>query len=419
VAIDGYHFGSEYQLAIKRAGFQLLAFDDHGHAEYYWADIVLNQNLSANEHLYQRRHPDTRLLLGTRYALLRQEFLKWENQQRVFSETANKLLVTLGGGDSENFTLKVIKALKLSTQDDLEAIVITGTNNPYEQQIRQVAHESFFPIQVIRNVANMPELMAWADIAISAAGSTSWELAFMGVPTIFLATADNHIPIAKKLETRGAGINLGEANHVSINQIAEQLNNLRHSKEARQQLSINAQKLVDGKGEKRIVHIMMKSSMHLRSAQMDDCSLVWEWANDPAARSASFRSESISWDQHLEWFKSKINDPQCIFYIAVDVNQTPIGHIRFDLQGQDAIVSITIEAGSRGKGYGSQLIQRASQRILERKEIHTIHAFIKEENPISCHVFRKAGYREVAPTITRGVPVRHFVLEKNKDEQSI
>ena len=64
VVLDGYHFGSEYQKTIKISGLSLLFIDDYGHAEHYYADFVLNQNISADEQWYQHREPCTKLLLG-------------------------------------------------------------------------------------------------------------------------------------------------------------------------------------------------------------------------------------------------------------------------------------------------------------------------------------------------------------------
>ncbi|MBE3120100.1 MAG: UDP-2,4-diacetamido-2,4,6-trideoxy-beta-L-altropyranose hydrolase, partial [Candidatus Atribacteria bacterium] len=62
IVVDGYYFGADYQQTIKRAGLRLLFVDDYGHAGHYYADLVLNQNIYANESLYPKREPHTRLL---------------------------------------------------------------------------------------------------------------------------------------------------------------------------------------------------------------------------------------------------------------------------------------------------------------------------------------------------------------------
>ena len=95
MVVDGYQFDAAYHKTLRDAGRKLLALDDNGDAGYYWADLVLNQNIHAQADWYAHRAPDTRLLLGTRYALLRREFLRWRGWQRDTPETAAKVMVTL------------------------------------------------------------------------------------------------------------------------------------------------------------------------------------------------------------------------------------------------------------------------------------------------------------------------------------
>ena len=84
VVLDNYYFDSAYQAAIRQAGYRLLAIDDVGHLAEYHADILLNQNIGAEKIRY-RCDPDTRFLAGTRYVLLRPEFLPLEIAETNFS----------------------------------------------------------------------------------------------------------------------------------------------------------------------------------------------------------------------------------------------------------------------------------------------------------------------------------------------
>ena len=185
VVVDGYHFDPAYQKAVRSAGFHLLVIDDMAHWPEYHADIILNQNLGA-EKLKYNCGPDTTLLLGPRYALLRQEFMAWHDWQREIPEVAHKVLVTMGGGDPDNVTQKVIEALSQVEIEGLEAVVVVGGSNPYFQELESAVHGVKVPVRLVRNAANMPELMAWADVAVTAGGSTCWELAFMGLPALIL-----------------------------------------------------------------------------------------------------------------------------------------------------------------------------------------------------------------------------------------
>ena len=111
VVLDGYHFGDDFQRAMKDAGLQVLAVDDYGHCEHYWADIVLNQDVNAAPELYTSRGHATRLLLGTQYVLLRREFSVLPRPAIEARDAARRILVTLGGADPWNFTARILNGL--------------------------------------------------------------------------------------------------------------------------------------------------------------------------------------------------------------------------------------------------------------------------------------------------------------------
>ncbi|CAD5926420.1 Spore coat polysaccharide biosynthesis protein SpsG [Planktothrix agardhii] len=257
VLLDGYQFGSEYQQTIKNSGLNLLFIDDYGHAEHYYADVVLNQNISAEEEWYQHREPYTQLLLGTRYTLLRREFWQWQGWQRTVPPVAKKVLVTLGGADPDNVTLKVIQSLQIVEVEELEAVVVVGGSNPHYENLKMAVQDSRYPIQVQQNVTNMPELMAWADMAISAGGSTCWELAFMGLPSILLILADNQRAIAQKLATLNLAVNLGWHQDVTIEEIGLALRESIGDRPKRETMSKRERELVDGNGARRVVSEMV------------------------------------------------------------------------------------------------------------------------------------------------------------------
>jgi UDP-2,4-diacetamido-2,4,6-trideoxy-beta-L-altropyranose hydrolase len=253
VVLDGYHFDSEYQRILKKSGLKLLFIDDCGYAKHYYADIVLNQNICADETLYIHREPYTQLLLGTHYALLRREFWQWRGWQRETHPVARKILVTLGGSDPENVTLKVIQALQQVRIEGLEAIVVVGGSNPHYEQLETAVQTSPFPISLKRNAIDMPELMAWADVAIAAGGSTNWELAFMGLPSIVIVLADNQREIVDRLDKIGIVINLGWHKDVKVLEIAEAISSVAIETELQARMTELSKKLVDGEGSKRVL----------------------------------------------------------------------------------------------------------------------------------------------------------------------
>ena len=232
VAIDGYSFGSSYQQHLKATGIHVLAIDDFGHAAPYSADLVLNQNLHASSSLYGDRHSSTRLLLGPRYCLLREEFLSWKDHQRAFSAGDKKVLIAMGGSDPANLTVKFADVLQASAIF-VDITVLIGACNPYKEAIEQRAKSSPFPIRTVSTASDVPSLMAAADVAICAAGTIAWELCFLGLPGLLIAASDNQKQIAADLAATGAAINLGCHTSFAPQSLVPQLQALLASAERR------------------------------------------------------------------------------------------------------------------------------------------------------------------------------------------
>ncbi|MBN1472355.1 MAG: UDP-2,4-diacetamido-2,4,6-trideoxy-beta-L-altropyranose hydrolase [Syntrophaceae bacterium] len=255
LVIDGYYFDASYQKRIKEAGYKILRIDDYGHADHYCADIVLNQNISADESFYMHREPHTKLLLGTGYVLLRREFKRWHGWQRSIPDIASKVLVTMGGADPDNVTLKVIQALKQIDIPGLEAKIVVGHANP-NLTILESAISDRTNLQLIKSASNMPELMAWSDIAVSAGGSTCWEMAFMGLPNIFMIIADNQRAVAEELHKQSIAFNMGWGKKILIADLVQHIKSLLLSKDLRKEYSIKSSQIIDSLGSQRVCNEM-------------------------------------------------------------------------------------------------------------------------------------------------------------------
>lgn len=255
VITDGYQFDGQYQEKIKNAGLHLLFLDDNGHATRYSADIVLNQNSYADMSLYSEFEPHTSFLLGSRYALIRKEFLFQAPSERKTHKTAHNILITLGGSDPDNTTGMVLTAIQLLKTEGLKVIVVVGSLNPHLPHLRALV-KNCPNITLLSDVEDMPALMAWADLAISAGGSTCWELAFMGLPTCIITIADNQRKVAKNLQDIGFAENLGWYSALTPQLIAGKLSGLISDWKKRAAMSMKGRALVDGNGARCVIHAM-------------------------------------------------------------------------------------------------------------------------------------------------------------------
>jgi UDP-2,4-diacetamido-2,4,6-trideoxy-beta-L-altropyranose hydrolase len=405
VAVDGYHFGAAFVETLQQAGLRVLFIDDYGHAGRYPAELVLNQNLHASDSLYSSRGASTRLLLGPRYVLLRREFLAVRRRGDT-PAAARKVLVTLGGSDPDNVTAKVVRALGQLHMSDLETVVVAGPANPHFATLRKSG------MRVVRDPGNMADLMAWAGVAVSAAGSTCWELAFMGLPALAIVCAENQHPVAESLHQAGCLESLGEQSMLSGRDIAAALQCLLRSQRMRQSMSERGRALVDGLGAARVIEHMLKP-VHFRQAEVQDCRLLWEWVNDPAVRASAFSSDPVPWSAHVEWFHAKREDPRTVQWIALDGSGLPIGQVRFDSGNQSAaIIDVSVAPELRANGYGRMVIAAAVDELFRSSAVDSVHALVKTRNQPSLRAFQNAGFRNHGIETVNGHEAQHLVRRR-------
>jgi UDP-2,4-diacetamido-2,4,6-trideoxy-beta-L-altropyranose hydrolase len=406
VVVDGYQFKGAYQRRLREAGLKVLTVDDNGEVEHYCADLVLNQNLHARASLYHEREPHTRLLLGPRFAMLRREFWGWRGWKRDVPPTARKLLVTLGGSDPDKVTGNVLAALNEVNAPGLEVVVIGGS------EYAEAARTCRVPMQVRSSVANMPELMAWADVAVAAGGTTTWERALLGLPGLIIVLADNQEKLAAAASRAGIGWNLGRHERLTRARLAEAVEWLIHAGGERADMARRGQELIDGRGGMRVCERMTTTGILLRPVQADDCRRVWEWSNEPPTRAASFSPDPIPWEDHEHWFAAKLDDPRCVFFIALSADETPIGKVFFDLDGREAVISVSLTDRCRGHGYGPQVIREAVTELFAGRPVEVVHAYIRLDNEASRRAFAKAGFAPPEPATVRGQAAHRMSLRR-------
>lgn len=256
VVVDGYQFDAAYQRRLREFGLRLLWIDDYGHASDYCADLILNQNVFANEGLYPRRQPETKLLLGTRFALLRREFWRWQQWTRAVPWRARRLLLTFGGGDTADMTAKSLEAVALLNRPDLEILAVGGGDPaPIASTLLALGSANRW----LENELDMADPMAKADAALTAAGSTTLEALFMGLPSLVVVMARNQVPNARLLEEKGTVESLGWHSELTPSRIAERLAALLDDPSRRGQMASAGRSLNDGRGVFRVLRALTSS----------------------------------------------------------------------------------------------------------------------------------------------------------------
>jgi UDP-2,4-diacetamido-2,4,6-trideoxy-beta-L-altropyranose hydrolase len=210
LVVDHYALDVRWEQALRPMAKRIMVIDDLADRPHA-CNLLLDQNLGRKEADYcglLKGKTDT--LIGPQYALLRPEFAALRAQslvRRQSSPQLRRLLITMGGVDKDNVTCQVLAALQsCNLPADLFVTVVMGQHAPWLAEVKAQAAQMHWPIEVLVDVDNMAQLMAECDLAIGAAGSTSWERCCLGLPTIQIALAQNQVPIAHSLSHAGAAL---------------------------------------------------------------------------------------------------------------------------------------------------------------------------------------------------------------------
>lgn len=248
--VDHYALDARWERALAPHYRKLMVIDDLADRPHT-CDVLLDQTFGRDAADYRAHVPaDCRLLCGSQYALLRPEFaaLRPYSLQRRARPSLRELLITMGGVDKDNATGQVLQALRTCPLPaDCRITVVMGSTAPWLEEVRAQAQDMPWPTRVLVGVSDMAQLMADSDLAIGAAGATSWERCCLGLPTIMVVLAENQRKVAQGLE-RSGGVKLIKLGQSATTQLRELLFPLINDPAQLLHMSDCAASVVDGSG---------------------------------------------------------------------------------------------------------------------------------------------------------------------------
>jgi UDP-2,4-diacetamido-2,4,6-trideoxy-beta-L-altropyranose hydrolase len=214
LVVDHYDLERQWEQAVRASTKHIMVIDDLAD-RLHDCEVLLDQTFGRAADDYRALVPsDCNLLSGSRYALLRPEFsaLRPYSLQRRVRPTLRELLITMGGVDKDNATGLVLQALCTCPLPlSCRITVVMGATAPWLDEVRRQAQDMPWPTRVQVGVRDMAQLMADSDLAIGAAGSTSWELCCLGVPNLLVCTAANQRTVIAALTSADATVKLDRA----------------------------------------------------------------------------------------------------------------------------------------------------------------------------------------------------------------
>lgn len=220
--VDHYDLGASFEKACRDFARHIVVIDDLANRPHD-CDLLIDTNFGRRAEDYGGLVPaDAHLLIGADYALLRPEFAAHRAEalaRRATLTKVDRILVSLGLTDLGGITARVVQPL-LEIDGSFSIDVVIGHAAASRSFLEDFAtREQRLCLHV--DPPDMAALMASADLAIGAGGTTSWERCCLGLPTLVLVLADNQKMIAEELSRAGAAIRLERYDRIDPKAVAE------------------------------------------------------------------------------------------------------------------------------------------------------------------------------------------------------
>lgn len=393
---DHYRLAAPYQTAMRRAASIIAVIDDLAD-RVHDCDFLLDQSLGRSAADYDGRVPAAAVrLIGTRYALLRPEFAVARNRSiaaRANRASVERIIVSMGLTDLGGITRRAVSAAR-AVAADAHIDVLIGAQASSLPALRQlVTDDPKLTLHV--DSSHVCEVMSDADLAIGAAGSTSWERCCLGLPAVVVVLAENQRRIAATLDAAGAA-SAGE-----LGDVERLLADLTADRDRRTVALCAAANCADGRGAARVVAALRRaphasSSLTMRRAELPDCVDVWCWRNDAVTRAMFADTGLVPWPVHVRWFDEKLKSESSLLLIA-EVDRDKIGTVRFDRTAEgDTETSINIAPLFRGSGLGTAALSEAIAAAGQWLGSSCLKARVRVTNAASLQLFRSLGFVEGA-----------------------
>jgi len=255
LVVDHYAIDQRWESALRGFVRRIMVIDDLADRSHD-CDLLLDQNLVGDMLTrYAGRVPAAcGLLLGPEYALLDPSYAELRARACPRNEAIRRILIFFGGVDTDNLTGRALSAVLDLNMPNIEIdVVTTGSGPHYQTFLHQIAGHT--NIRLHRDLPTLAPLMAQADLAIGAGGSTSWERLCMGLPTLVVTVAENQLEVARELDRRGLIRWLGGVSSATFERFQVELLTILNSDSNAVQ-SRHMGNIVDGRGASRVCEAM-------------------------------------------------------------------------------------------------------------------------------------------------------------------
>ena len=383
--VDHYELDINWEREASRYTSNLLVIDDLNRNHH--CSILLDATLGKSINSYSNNEKNTKVFIGAKYCILRPEFIRLREDafvKRNGNKRLNKILISFGGTDNLSLSKAVVE--KLKSCSSYEITIVSSNNAKDFNDIKELC-KNFKNLILLDFVENIHELFLEADVAIGAAGTSSYERASLGLPTIMIPTADNQKFNVNAFSNKEMAIILEKEKIEDIDKYIQLMANKSEYFKFVKNNFDNVKPL----GFINVLEKLHEKEIYsLREANHNDIMQVYKWQSYPGARKFSRNTSVPSLEEHTTWFKSSLGDSSRRMFI-LSLFDIPLGFVRVDLTPVKNEVSILISHGHYGQG----LAKKALTLLRNKFKGVDLHAYIEEENIASIKVFKNSGYKKI------------------------
>lgn len=405
VHVDHYDAPAGLRAAVGRAGVVLSNVED-GTWGRRPADVVVDPTWGAE----RADRPDDgsgQLLRGGRFVLVRGSVRRARVRRSGGgrSTTTPHVVVVMGGTDARGVLARAVRAVvDAGRPAQVVAIGPEGTTTAG----LGVTSSGIVAVTAVGPRPDLPEVMADADLVITASGTTAWELCCIGVPMAVLPVVDNQRAVHDALVSAGAAEGLQGPDRLE-DLAPPRLARLLKDRSARDRLAQAALELVDGCGTARLLAVLEAEAsarrpraglgptpVAVRVAVPADASVLLEWRNDELTRHWSRQGHLVGRPEHQAWLAATLSRPDRHLLVAEDAAAAPVGTVRWDAVPEEPgawEVSITMSPDQRGRGLAGSVLAAAERWLAAHEpDASRLLAGILTGNAASERLFERAGY---------------------------
>jgi UDP-2,4-diacetamido-2,4,6-trideoxy-beta-L-altropyranose hydrolase len=382
IIIDGYHFDTSYYKKLKLQGAKVICIDDLAN-QHLPVDSIVNPTPGFDASSYSSLL-STQYFLGLDFAMLRSSFQTLASRP-ISPKIENSLFICFGGSDPLNKTQIAYKAA-LDSQLFSEIHLVLGPGYSHDVQF----NDSTSPVIIHRALpeTEMASLMSQMEYGIIPTSGILLECLAAKMKLISGYYIENQQFVYEEHLKLNSFVDASDLSYEAI------LSGMREVKRIH-----STRATIDGKSTERLVKMIhsieSESHYNLRLAITEDNDTTYGWANQEATRKYAFNKDYIPFENHTNWFLSKLASAHCLYFILTE-GEKPIGSIRFDLNGSIATISYLLDPITHGKGLGTILMKKGLEmfeKLIDSNEIKIIQGYVLMENIPSVKLFERFGFK--------------------------